>query len=119
MNIILGQEQAQALSDKYTVLRLDRVCVPGHDGPINSYCVVDNIPLHEMVQLDMWRDLHENLIENYTQRNWNYCEQAIEHLRGKWNGQLDSFYDILQQRVSDHKKNDPGPDWTDVITVQR
>lgn len=119
MNIIIGQEQARALSDKYTVLRLDRLSVPGHDGPINSYCVVDNIPLHEMVQLDMWRDLHENLIENYTQRNWNYCEQAIEHLRGKWNGQLDSFYDILQQRVSGYKENDPGPDWTGIITVQR
>ena len=119
MNIILGQEQAQALTGKYTVLRLDRLAVPGRDQPIDSYCVLDNIPLHEMVQLDMWTDLHENLLENYAQRNWNYCEQAIEHLRGKWNGQLDSFYDILQQRVNTYRQNDPGPDWTDVIAVQR
>jgi hypothetical protein len=39
----------------------------------------------------------------------------LEHLTGKWGGQLDTFYQNLNQRVLGFKENDPGPDWTGVI----
>ena len=48
------------------------------------------------------------------QQQWNYCEQAIQGLIGKWAGELDSFYTDLLQRVVHFKQNPPAEDWDHV-----
>ena len=68
-----------------------------------------------MAQLDQWQDLHENLLAEYHGRNWRYCEDAIEHLMGRWNGVLDSFYNEISGRISQYKVQDPGKDWDGII----
>lgn len=115
MNIVVGEEKVQPLRDRYTVLSLDAFQVKDHEKIVKSFCVIETVPVHEMNQIDQWKDLHENLIINYGRRNWNYCEQALEHLMGKWNGAVDSFYLDLGQRVKDLKSHDPGPDWSPCI----
>ena len=115
MNIVIGEDKAQHLRDRYTVLSLDTFRVQGHEDLIRSYCVIESVPLQEMKQLDQWRDLHENLMINYGRQNWNYCEQALEHLQGKWNQEMDSFYQDLQERVQSRKPHGVDPAWTPVI----
>lgn len=113
MNIILGEEQAQALADRYTILSLDTFLIKGQI--VRSFCVVENLPITEMPTLDICRELHENLMTNYALRNWNYCEQAIDYLMGRWNRELDTFYLDLARRIQDCKQR-PQDDWTPVIT---
>lgn len=115
MNIVVGEENARPLRDRYTVLSLDTFRVAGHEQLIKSFCVVESMPIQEIKQLDQWRDLHENLMLNYQRQNWNYCEQALEHLQGKWNKELDSFYLDLAARVQSRKPHGVDPAWTPVI----
>jgi len=115
MNIIMGDINAQSLKEKYTVLRLDTFQIRGHIDPVTSYCVIEKMDLQDLTKAQMWSDLHENLMINYGRQNWSYCEQAIEHLRGKWQGELDSFYDDLLSRIDSLKGNDPNTDWTPII----
>lgn len=115
MNIILGEEAAQPLRDRYTVLSLDTFQITGRDQAIQSYCVIETVPLAEIKQTEQWRDLHENLMINYGRQNWNFCEQAIEHLQGKWNRELDSFYQDLLSRVQARKDHGVDPAWSPVI----
>jgi hypothetical protein len=115
MNIILGEEHAQTLQERYTILSLDTFQVAGHDQPVKSYCVIENVPVQEIPKIDQWRNLHENLIINYGRQNWNFCEQAIEHLQGKWNKELDSFYQDLLDRVESRKPYGVDPAWSPVI----
>lgn len=115
MNIVLGRERVQDLVGKYVVLALDSFQVPGHQEPVVSYCVVENTPISDLKNLDNLINLHEKLIANYHKKNWNFCEQALEHLMGRWNGELDSFYRDLSGRVSKYRDQDPGPEWTGVI----
>lgn len=115
MNIILGEDQAQALAAKYTVLSLDTFSIGTNPEPVRSFCVIENMPINEMPHVDAFRDLHENLMANYNRRNWTYCEQAIEHLMGRWNRELDSFYADLLTRVQQHKSQEPADDWSPII----
>lgn len=115
MNIVLGKENINIVDDRYISLELDLLKIPGRDEPIAAYCILDPLPLDALATVDQWRDLHENLIKNYRIRNWNYCEQALEHLAGKWGGQLDTFYQNLNQRVLMLKETDPGPEWSAII----
>lgn len=113
MNIILGEENVKDIDNKYIVLELDTMVIDG--APVKAYCLVEQMSLDEFFTLDNYRDLHEKLISNYHKKNWSFCEQAIEHLKGRWRGEVDSFYDSLLERVVAFKDNDPGTDWNGFI----
>lgn len=115
MNIIFGREQAAALSERYTVLELDTIKVGTNTQEMVAFCVVENIPIIDMPRLEKMKELHSNLIIEYKKQNWNYCEQAMEHLVGCWNHELDTFYDNLKQRIAEYKEQSLSDDWTGVI----
>jgi hypothetical protein len=54
----------------------------------------DEIPMIESMQR-----LHEDLMIKYQSKNWTTCLEIIKRLQGFWNGELDSFYTTMQQRV--------------------
>jgi hypothetical protein len=116
MNIIFKTNLPPA-GDKYVVLDLDTFKFP--DGSLHTACcVVENIPIEELSQVLGLKELHETLLKEYGQRNWNYCEQALEHLVGKWGGELDTFYIDLKQRIELLKDRDFDESWSPIIHKQ-
>lgn len=111
MYIIFGNEQAQEIGKKYTVLELDTVRFAPSGTTATAYAVVENIPILDLPKLSFQQDLHYNLMENYRRRDWNFCEQAIENLVGCFSGELDTFYVELQSRINNYKQTDPGESW--------
>ena len=75
---------------------------------------MEDLTLQDLPVLAQFRDLHNNMMKNYRLRNWKYCEDAIEHLMGKWRGDLDSFYAEIAGRIARFKEQDPGPEWDGV-----
>lgn len=114
MNIIFGRENAQAMAEKYTVLELDTIKAP-NGQEIVAFCAVETIPILDLPRVDSMQSLHENLMINYRKRDWNYCTQAIEHLMGFWNHELDTFYTSISGRISEYLENEPDELWTGVI----
>jgi hypothetical protein len=114
MHIIFGAAAAEQASSKYTVLELDRLRIEPLGPVIDTYCVIENVPLQELPHLDNYRNLHTKLMENYRRKDWYFCEQALEHLHGRWGGTMNSFYDEISQRVAKYKQQDPGEDWDGV-----
>lgn len=100
MNIIIGRKNAEQLSERFTVLELEPIDHP--DGmQYEAFCVVpaEKISLDEIATLGQWVSLHENLIKELRKGNKNFCSQAIEHLRGKFGGELDTFYDFIIDKI--------------------
>jgi hypothetical protein len=113
MHIIFG-EAVKEIPDSFTVLELDTFNL-GENKTATAYCVVEKIPLAEFQTLSANKDLHSNLIKYYREKKWNYCEQAIEALIGKWNGELDSFYTDLHLRISELKNNKVDDTWDGIL----
>jgi hypothetical protein len=115
MHIIFGKEQATELAEKYTVLELDTFQI-GQEGPVvTAYCVLESIPLEEMLTLAESKFLHEQLVKEYHQRHWKQCLELLPQLEKKWNRELDSFYQDLKSRVEQNAVCDPGPTWSPII----
>jgi hypothetical protein len=115
MHIIFGKEQAVELTSKYTVLELDTFQI-GKNGPeVTAYCALESIPLGEMLTLSETSLLHDQLIKEYTQRHWGKCLALLTQLQGKWNGELDSFYQNLRSRIEQNIVCDPGTDWSAIV----
>lgn len=115
MHIIFGDEQAQALGEKYTVLELDTFRFLPAGIVTRAYAVIESLPIDELPLLSFQTDLHRNLIKNYQKRDWNFCEQAIENLIGHFGKEVDTFYTELQLRINNYKENDPGENWDPII----
>lgn len=113
MNIIFGEPSQ--LPDKYTILELDQFRLPPDGKVISSYCIVEKIPLEEIPLIDNYRELHRNCIQGYRNQNWEFCEQSISALRGRWNNELDSFYEHLLQRIALLKTQTLPEDWDGVV----
>lgn len=115
MNILLASNITDDIRHKYLLLELDSFrLAPGSD-PIPAFCLLDQVPLNEMLVMQQYLDLHTNLMPNYRKRNWPYVEQAIEHLMGRWDNQLDSFYKDVLDRVQEFKQQAPDQNWDGII----
>lgn len=117
MKVIFGNQAATAVSDRITVLELDTFFQQGLREPVTAYAVLENIsvPLTEIPVMEKSVELHNTMMLEYRQQNWTYCEQALEHLQGKWAGELDSFYKELATRIAKLKKINLPKDWNGVI----
>lgn len=112
MNIIFGTESVTPLRERYTVLELDTFVLHPTEEIVTAYCLVESIPVPEMFEIQRFKDLHSNLVTEYKKKNWEYCEDVIGHLTGKWGGEVDSFYSELHQRIQKLKQTELPQDWT-------
>lgn len=98
MNIVIGREVAEQLGEKYTVLPLETFT---RDGVfVEAYCVIpaEKINLGEMMFLEENVRLHNGFLEAYKEENWERMREIDEHLRGKFGGEVDTFYEELLSR---------------------
>ena len=112
MNIIFGSELTEQIQTRYTILELDTFNLLPNAQVKTAYCLIQFIPIEEMIEIQSLKDLHSNLMAEYRKRNWRYCEDVIEHLTGKWGGEVDTFYSELFQRIQNLKQADLPQDWT-------
>lgn len=100
MNIIFNRIAANELRDKYIVLELEVLRVK--ELWLECFCVVDGskIPADEMPSLLHYTQLHQSLVSELKLKNYGFCNDVITHLKGKFGGELDSFYQIIQERIA-------------------
>jgi hypothetical protein len=111
MNIIFGDSR-EALPDNYTILELDQFRIGESGQVVTAYCLLENIPLGDFPTLDAYIKVHHDLITEYRKQNWEYCLNATKGLTGYWNGELDTFYSDLQERVKQYSSmSDPNWSW--------
>ena len=97
MNIIFG-DSINLLPQGAIVLELDTLHLD-NDHKVKTYCVIEKLPENEYIMLEKNKMLHTTLLDQYRQKNWEGCRQLIKALHGQWDNELDSFYDILSERI--------------------
>ena len=115
MNIMFSDSITDDIKSKYILLELDTFYFHNIERNQTAYCLIENVPIMEIITVTNYLQLHQDLMKNYKCKNWKYCEDAIEHLTGHWNKEVDTFYQTLLDRIALYKENDPGPDWSPVL----
>jgi hypothetical protein len=117
MNIIFGKQNCPPeLDQRHIVLELDTLRFEPSGLTQTVYCVMDQVPINAMSEVPSMRSLHENLLINYRARDWNYCEQALEHLTGFWGPDMTSFYQEFAARIARLRASDLSADWDGCLT---
>lgn len=100
MELIFGRENAEKLREKYTVLDLETVEKDGIS--IEVFCLIpaEKLPLEELPQLEQWIKLHNDFINGYKNKEYEYCRNCYDHLIGRFGGEADSFYEEILKRMT-------------------
>ena len=99
MEIIFGRENAEKLREKYTVLDLETVEKDGVSLEVFCLIPADKISLGDLPTLEQWVNLHHDFLKGYHKNEYDYCRQCIEHLTGKFGGEVDTFYEEITRRI--------------------
>lgn len=99
MQLIFGRDNAENLRERYTVLELETVEKDGVS--LEVFCLIpgEKIGISDLPQLDQWVKLHEDFLHGYQTQQYNYCRQCLEHLMGKFGGEVDTFYEEILRRI--------------------
>jgi hypothetical protein len=114
MNIIFG-DSVNTIPDHYILLELDTFRRTGETKTTTAYCLVEKPSLDELANIEAYKKIHSDVVKYFKQQHWDYCEQALQGLMGKWGGELDTFYQDLLTRVANNKQSGVADDWDAVL----
>jgi hypothetical protein len=102
MDLIFNKVHAHQLREKYTVLELETIQHPNLPEPMTAWCVVPaEKVIAEIELLPLNCDLHANLIDALHKQETETVLKLCTELKGKFGGELDTFYETLEKRIQD------------------
>lgn len=108
---IIFDDHVDKLRDRFTLLELDTFAISDTGSTVTAWCVLDEIPLTELPLISDLSKIHQDLMQQYRAQNWDFCKKAIEKLSGRWNGEMDSFYSDLLNRINGYIQSPPESNW--------
>jgi len=99
MQLIFGRENAEKLREKYTVRDLETL--EQDVKTLDVFCLIsaEKIGISELPFLENWIKLHNDFLHGYRTQQYDYCRQCIDHLMGKFGGEVDTFYEEILKRI--------------------
>lgn len=100
MQIIIGREVADQLSENYTVLELEEVTKDGVN--IEAFVVIpaDKMSPSDVATLESDVEVHNQYLLALKDKNVEICAALSNYLIGKFGGEVDTFYQFTMDRLT-------------------
>jgi len=112
--IVLGPETANRLDGEYFTVPLDCIAVKGKKEGVDISTVFRN-PEFNIEGWNQALEQHKAMLMAYRQQNWDTAILAVNQLRGQFDGQMDHYYDLWLQRISEMRSAGLPKDWDGVF----
>ena len=113
--IVLGPVTAERVSDEYFTIPLDCIAVKGKKEGVNISTVFYNPPENKMAEWLHNRQLHNLMLDYYRKQDWKKAEALVETLKGKFDGQMDHYYELWIERIEEMRTAGLPSDWDGVF----
>jgi adenylate cyclase len=98
VGIVLGSRTAELVRDEYPVVELDKIAVKGKKEGVNIFTVLQN-PKFNPADLE----IHDTMLSLYREKKFDGAVKFCHTLKGSFNGELDHYYDLWEQRCEEMK----------------
>mgnify|MGYP000087270891 CR=1 FL=1 len=112
VKIVLGQRTAELIKDEYYCLELDCIAVKGKKEGVYVYTLLGNT--NELNIPDEDTTKHNAMLELYRKQKFDAAIRSTKELMGKFNGQMDHYYELWIDRCKEMKQSTLPADWDGV-----
>jgi len=113
VKIVLGPKTAELVKDEYYVLELDCIAVKGKTQGVTIYTVLGR---NDEVTADLAdRQMHESMLVLYRQQRFDQAIKFCQDLKGRFDGEMDHYYDAWIERCEEMKHVGLPQDWDGVF----
>ena len=103
VKMVIGPKTYEYVKDEYLCLELDCLAVKGKSEGVNIYTIVDK----DFESVEKAKD-HKHFINHYRNMNWGVAQDYIRILKNYFKGDMDEYYDMMNERIEEYKINPPG-----------
>jgi adenylate cyclase len=109
--IIISEFTQSRVGDEYFTIELDTIAVKGKSIGVTIYTVFYNPDVTVAADWIMARDMHNGMLTYYRQQKWDEAIELCKELTGEFDGKMDEYYALWQERIADMRTRDLPADW--------
>jgi adenylate cyclase len=111
--MVIGPKTYEYVKDDYFTLYLDCLAVKGKTIGLDIYTVLD--ATKKTAAWDKAKNDHNIMINAYKAQRFVVAKSMAHDLIGKFDNQMDHYYEMWIERCDDYIKAPPGKDWDGVF----
>ncbi len=109
--IIISEFTQARVGNHYFTIPLDCIAVKGKTIGVNIFTVFYNPDVTVAADWIMARDMHEGMLTYYRQQKWDDAIELCKELTGEFDGKMDDYYTLWQERIAEMRTRDLPSDW--------
>jgi adenylate cyclase len=109
--IIISEFTQARVGDNYFTIPLDCIAVKGKTIGVNIFTVFYNPDATVAADWISAREHHELMLEYYRKQEWDKAITLCQELTGEFDGKMDEYYALWQERIAEMRSRDLPADW--------
>ena len=112
--LLVGEATYKHTKDDFFFLKVDDLQVKGKSVGLSIYTVLDN-PGKYKAQYEQSREIHDLMHTHYKAQDFKRASELCALNKGKFDGQIDGYYDMWMERCAYMQTQDLPKDWNGVF----
>lgn len=117
VSILIGEDTYADVKD-LACLELDLIRVIGREKAVKVYTIIGDAEDAKKETFKKWQTAHNGMLAAYRAADFDCAAQDCKEARELADGQLQKFYDLYMDRITDLIKNPPPEDWGGIFVAQ-
>jgi adenylate cyclase len=109
--IIISEFTQSRVGDHYFTIPLDCIAVKGKTIGVNIYTVFYNPDVTVAADWISAKEHHELMLQYYREQQWDKAIALCQELTGEFDGKMDEYYALWQDRIAEMRTRDLPADW--------
>jgi adenylate cyclase len=115
--IIISEFTNSRINDQYFTIELDEIAVKGKSVGVTIFTVFYNPDATVAADWIMARELHELMLAHYRRQEWDKAVELCQQLTGEFDGRMDQYYQIWQERIAEMRTRELSADWSGIYVA--